>query len=81
MEIFLTYGYIKRKLRDILEKIMEYIWTKLWDIFGESYKIYLQKRCISLEKIWDIVGKNYGIDYGIYMSKAMGYIGQKLWDI
>ena len=42
--IYLSIGYIKQKLRNVLGKIMGY------------------------------TGKNYGIYYGIYLSKAMGFI-------
>ena len=30
----------------------------------------------SCQKLWDILGKNYGIDYGIYWLKIVGYICQ-----
>ena len=43
--IYGSIGYIKRKLRDILSKIIGNIWQKLWDIlwdiFVKGYGIYL----------------------------------------
>ena len=44
--IYLSIGYIKQKLRNVLGKIMGYtgkrLWDILWDIFAKSYGIYLR---------------------------------------
>ena len=66
------------KLWDILAKTIGYIrinlgiyWAKtigfLWDIFCQNLRNIFGK-------ILGYKGQKYGIYYGIYLSKAMGYI-------
>ena len=71
--IYWSIGYIKQKLRDVLGNFMGYtgkkLWDILWDIFVQSFGIYLAKTK-------GYIGFNYGIYYGIYWLNSVGYIWQ-----
>ena len=52
---------------------MGYNGQHLWDTLGKNNRIYC--------KTMEYIGKNYGIYYGIYLSKTMGYNWLKVLDI